>query len=117
MHRSGTSALTRGLQMLGVYLGNDFLNPQPDNPTGYWEDRTICDINERLLAVFGLKWEDVALIDDTRWHEPEVEALRAEAIEYLRSAIPQSSDLGIQGSADYSAVAVLAFGVTASRRR
>lgn len=86
MHRSGTSALTRGLQMLGVYLGKDFLNPQPDNPTGYWENRTICDINERLLAVFGLKWEDVALIDDTRWHEPEVEALRAEAIEYLRSA-------------------------------
>lgn len=86
MHRSGTSALARGLQMLGVYLGNDFLNPQADNPTGYWEDRIICDINERLLAVFGLKWEDVALIDDTRWHEPEVEALRAEAIEYLSSA-------------------------------
>jgi hypothetical protein len=86
MHRSGTSALTRGLQMLGVYLGNDFIDPKPDNPTGYWEDRTIYDINERLLAVFGLKWEDVGLIDDTRWHEPEVEALRTEAIEYLRSA-------------------------------
>ena len=67
MHRSGTSALTRGLQMLGVYLGNDFLSPQPDNPTGYWEDRKICELNERLLAAFGLKWEDVALIDDARW--------------------------------------------------
>ena len=85
MHRSGTSALARGLQMLGVYLGNDFLSPKPDNPTGYWEDRNICEINERLLAVFGLKWEEVALIDDARWHEPEVEALRTEAVEYLRS--------------------------------
>jgi len=83
MHRSGTSALTRGLQMLGVYLGNDFLSPQPDNPTGYWEDRNICELNERLLAVFGLKWEDVALIDDARWNEPEVEPLRAEAVKYL----------------------------------
>ena len=85
MHRSGTSALARGLQMLGVYLGNDFLSPKPDNPTGYWEDRNIYEINERLLAVFGLKWEEVALIDDARWDEPEVKALRAEAVEYLRS--------------------------------
>ena len=79
MHRSGTSALARGLQMLGVYLGNDFISPKPDNPTGYWEDRNIYEINERLLAVLGLKWEDIELIDDARWHEPEVEALLAEA--------------------------------------
>jgi hypothetical protein len=85
MHRSGTSALTRGLQMLGVYLGSSFLSPQPDNPTGYWEDKNIFELNERLLAVFGLKWEDTVLIDDARWHDPEVEALRAEAVEYLAS--------------------------------
>jgi len=85
MHRSGTSAIARGLQMLGVYLGNDFLGAKPDNPTGYWEDRNIFDINERLLTALGLKWEDIALIDDARWHEPEVEALLAEAVEYLRS--------------------------------
>ena len=85
MHRSGTSALARGLQMLGVYLGNDFLSPQPDNPTGYWEDRNIYQINERLLAVFGLRWEDVALIDDARWNEQAVEPLLAEAVQYLRS--------------------------------
>jgi len=85
MHRSGTSALARGLQMLGVFLGNDFLSPQPDNPTGYWEDRNIFEINERLLAVFGLKWEDVALIDDARWHDQAVEPLLAEAVQYLRS--------------------------------
>jgi hypothetical protein len=85
MHRSGTSALARGLEMLGVYLGNDFLSPQPDNPTGYWEDRNIYELNERLLAAFGLKWEDVALIDDARWEEPEVEVLRSEAVKYLRS--------------------------------
>ena len=85
MHRSGTSALARGLQMLGVYLGNNFLSPQPDNPTGYWEDKNICELNERLLTAFGLKWEDVTLIDDSRWREPEVEALLADAVKYLRS--------------------------------
>ena len=85
MHRSGTSALARGLQMLGVYLGNDFISPKPDNPTGYWEDRNIYEINERLLAIFGLKWEEVALIDDARWDAPEVEGLRTEAVAYLKS--------------------------------
>ncbi len=88
MHRSGTSALARGLQMLGVYLGNDFLSPQPDNPTGYWEDRNIFEINERLLAVFGLKWEDVALIDDARWHEPSggITAGRGRSIPQIASS-------------------------------
>jgi hypothetical protein len=85
MHRSGTSALARGLQMLGIYLGNDFISRKPDNPTGYWEDRNIFEINERLLALFGLKWEEVALIDDARWDEPGVEDLRTEAVAYLKS--------------------------------
>jgi hypothetical protein len=85
MHRSGTSALTRGLQSLGVHLGNDFLEPKPDNPTGYWEDRNIYEINEHLLSVLGLKWQDVSLIDDAQWHELAVEALCAEAVEYLQS--------------------------------
>jgi O-antigen biosynthesis protein len=113
MHRSGTSALARGLQMLGVYLGSDFLSPQPDNPTGYWEDRNIYELNERLLAVFGLKWEDVALIDDARWDTPEVKTLRAEAVEYLRSQFV--SHLGIQGSAHHSAAAFLALSALPSR--
>jgi hypothetical protein len=85
MHRSGTSALARGLQMLGVYLGNNFLDTRPDNPTGYWEDKNIYQLNERLLAALGVKWEEVALIDGTRWHRPEVEVLLVEAVEYLRS--------------------------------
>ena len=83
MHRSGTSALARGVQTLGVYLGDSFLRPRPDNPTGYWEDENICKLNERLLSVFGLTWQDTGLIDDSRWDRPTVANLRAEAIEYL----------------------------------
>jgi hypothetical protein len=87
MHRSGTSALTRGVQLLGVYLGTNFLSPRFDNPTGYWEDKNICALNERLLAVLGIKWEDALLIDDVRWREPEVEALLADAVEYVGSTL------------------------------
>ena len=62
MHRSGTSVLTRGLQALGVFLGDEFLSSRPDNPTGYWEDRIIVGLNERLLGLFGLNWESISLI-------------------------------------------------------
>jgi hypothetical protein len=85
MHRNGTSAFARGLQALGVYLGDSFLDTKPDNPTGYWEDRNIVELNERVLSVFGLKWEDVALIEDAQWQDPKVEALRGEAASYLEA--------------------------------
>lgn len=85
MHRSGTSLLTRGLKSLGIYLGDDFLEVQPDNPTGYWEDRNVVGFNERVLRFFGLQWESVAFLKDAQWEEPEIEAIRLEAIEYIRT--------------------------------
>ncbi len=99
--------------MLGVYLGNDFLCAKPDKPTGYWEDRNIYEINERLLAVLGLKWEDISLIDDARWQEPEVEALLAEAIEYLRS---QFLSYPLWGFKDPRTIRLLPFWQSALRR-
>jgi O-antigen biosynthesis protein len=85
MHRSGTSLLTRGLKSLGVYVGDDFVDTQFDNPTGYWEDRSIQSFNERVLNAFGLKWESVVYLEDAQWEEPEIEAIRLEAIEYIRA--------------------------------
>ncbi len=85
MHRSGTSVLTRGLQSLGVFLGDEFLSTRPDNPTGYWEDRVIVGLNERLLGQFGLNWEGISLIGDAQWQSAGVQALQDEAIERLQS--------------------------------
>lgn len=113
MHRSGTSALARGLQMLGVYLGNNFLDIRPDNPTGYWEDKNIYQLNERLLAALGLRWEEVALIDDTLWNKPQVEILRSEAVDYLRS---QFVSHPLWGFKDPRTVRLLPFWQSALRR-
>jgi hypothetical protein len=71
------------MQSLGVYLGTDFLETRPDNPTGYWEDRNICELNERLLGALGLKWTDISLIDNADWSKPAVQSLLSEAAEYL----------------------------------
>jgi hypothetical protein len=83
MHRSGTSAIARGLGALSVYLGNDFLDAQPENPTGYWEDKGIVALNERLLGALGLKWDDTRPIDRRAFERRRVRVLRRDAIRYL----------------------------------
>jgi O-antigen biosynthesis protein len=84
MHRSGTSAVARGLSALGVYLGDDFLDAQPENPTGYWEDRGAVELNERVLKALSLKWDDVAPIDPRKFGGWRMWRLRREAVRYLR---------------------------------
>lgn len=49
MHRSGTSALTGVLNLMGVSLGKELLPPQPDNPKGFFENKEITLFNEQIL--------------------------------------------------------------------
>lgn len=89
MHRSGTSAVARGLAALGVDLGNDFLDAQPENPTGYWEDRRIVELNERVLKSLHLTWDDAARIDPRAFSGWRIWRLRRETIRYLRRNFTQ----------------------------
>ena len=50
MHRSGTSALTRLLNLHGAALGDELMPARCDNPTGFWEHSAAVAIHERLLA-------------------------------------------------------------------
>jgi hypothetical protein len=84
MHRSGTSAVARGLQALGVYLGNDFLDAQPENPTGYWEDRRIVELDERVLKALRLNWDSVRRLDRREFGGWRMWRMRREAIRDLR---------------------------------
>ena len=54
MHRSGTSAVTRVVNLLGVPLGRaDDIYSAKDNPSGHWESRELCAIDNVILRVFG----------------------------------------------------------------
>ena len=52
--RSGTSAITRGLQTLGVELGDQLRPGGGKNPTGFFEDESLMKINKRLRKALGL---------------------------------------------------------------
>lgn len=53
MHRSGTSMVTRLLNLLGLELGEPLLEPGPDNPSGYWENAALVRINAEMLHSMG----------------------------------------------------------------
>lgn len=58
MHRCGTSALTRVVNLLGATLPNNLMPPHEDNAMGYWESEPITRFNNRLLKSAGLSWDD-----------------------------------------------------------
>lgn len=57
MHRSGTSAITRSLKVLGVDLGGRLLPAEAGiNDKGFWEDVDITAFNVDLLHALGHDW-------------------------------------------------------------
>ena len=77
MHRSGTSAVARLLPELGVGIGVTDSAVAEDNPSGFWEDPEVVDINRRLMAAMGSDWylpkalsgemaPDAALVNEAR---------------------------------------------------
>ena len=57
MHRSGTSAATRLVNVLGpsLCLPGDMVRG-PWNPSGHWESRSLMHLNDNLLRQMGRTW-------------------------------------------------------------
>ncbi len=96
MHRGGTSAVTRGLTALGVEVGSSLVEPGFDNPTGFWEDREIVALNDRLLHKIGITYESVALVPDDLTTDPNFEALHADATKLVRSRLDVNPVWGLK---------------------
>lgn len=80
MHRSGTSAVTRVIDLLGVPVGEPRMEPQPDNPTGFWEVTTLVDLNDELLAHLGGAWDAPPPPRPAGWeHDGALDDLRSRA--------------------------------------
>lgn len=60
MHRSGTSLVSRLLNLLGVYLGEapSLSKTGWDNPKGYWEHPALALLNDEILECFGGRWDE-----------------------------------------------------------
>ena len=63
VQRSGTSAITKGLQVLGVNLGGFYGQDVvgPDNEKGYFEDLEISFLDISMLNSIGYTWDNPVL--------------------------------------------------------
>src|ERR1700722_3203616 len=82
MHRSGTSALTRCLNLLGMDLGSHLLGPERANAKGYWEHADAVRINDALLRSFGMYWHSVDPLPEN-WLQSEAAETAREEIRVL----------------------------------
>ena len=58
MHRSGTSALTRVLNLMGADLPKNIMGPGVGNDAGHWESSDLVVIHDDMLAAAGTSWHD-----------------------------------------------------------
>lgn len=79
MHRSGTSAVTRLLNLAGAYVGPEGSTtpPNEENPKGFWERRDVRAVCDALLRDSGFDWWNVADFDVHRLEADSVERHQA----------------------------------------
>ena len=97
VHRSGTSVITRSLQVMGVELGNRMMPPTEDNNIkGFWEDVDLNALNIEMLSAVDTDWHHLASIEQI-----DVEMLRKNgyilrATELLRSKVAGTQVFGFK---------------------
>jgi glycosyltransferase involved in cell wall biosynthesis len=59
MHRSGTSAVTRVVNLLGADIAREIMPAAAgNNDRGFWEPLVIANIHDQLLYQLGSSWDD-----------------------------------------------------------
>lgn len=63
MHRSGTSAVARTLNLLGAALPDELIGANEYNEKGHWEPIELVAFNDRLLTAIGSHWSALRTIN------------------------------------------------------
>jgi GT2 family glycosyltransferase len=85
MHRSGTSALTRLVNLMGAELSDHLMKGSADNnETGFWEHQDIVDLHQDVLACLDRSWDDPRAIPDNLGTRADLAPLRQKLIGILK---------------------------------
>ena len=91
MHRSGTSALTRVLSLMGCQLPKKLIGAIPDdNEKGFWESAPITDLNNEILSSAGSSWDDWRAFDSGWYSSPVARQFRECAQDLLHEEFGDS---------------------------
>src|SRR5687768_15242860 len=83
MHRTGTSAVTGVLRLLGAAAPKQLMAPRPFNAKGNWESPAVIRLNDRILQAGGSHWRDWSPFDERRIPPDAVAELEAQAADTL----------------------------------
>ena len=84
MHRSGTSLLSRLVNLGGFDLPADLLGANDSNPTGHWEPQALIDLNDAFLRDIGSHWDDWAALALDRVEPERLARYRSDLRGWLR---------------------------------
>ena len=84
MHRSGTSAITQAVKVLGFDLSDKLLPAKPDNVKGFWEDWDVVNLNEKILRSDTGSWDRLSLFDSNLKSPEELEQILSETTGLLQ---------------------------------
>ena len=90
MHRSGTSAFTRVLNLLGCALPDNLIGAGDGNDTGHWEAVSVVSLNDQIFMSAGSRWDDWGPLNDD-WRQS---SLRDEMLQKAVTLIEEHVDLG-----------------------
>lgn len=79
MHRSGTSAFSRVLSLLGCDLPRNVVDAGHGNEKGHWEPQRVVDLNERIFQTCGSYLHDWLAIPAGLLASPQYETFREQA--------------------------------------
>lgn len=97
MHRSGTSAVTRGLKVLGVELGEKLIPAMDDvNAKGFWEEVDINNFNSDILDTLGFEWNSLTSINASHVDYLRQQGFFLRAAELLKSKVGDSPIFGFK---------------------
>lgn len=87
MHRSGTSAATRLLNILGAALPDTLLPPDPHiNEKGYFEDPAVLSLNQSVLSHLHAAWYDIKPLPQNWWRTAEIASFKEKIRTILKEA-------------------------------
>ena len=96
MHRSGTSAVARSLQVMDIHLGDHLMPPNPtENAKGFWEDMDIYELNTALLKHLGMDWDSPWELTEEEFQELMSGTFMEGAIDLIKSKIAPHDLFGI----------------------
>ncbi len=86
MHRSGTSAVARVINLLGADIGDAaaLMEAKPDNPSGFWENQAFAAIDDDVIALLGGRWDLIPPRAIDWSFDPRFDDLRNRAQEVAR---------------------------------